>query len=233
MPMDKQTAARVLNEIATLLELRGDEGFRARAFQSAARALEDLDEDLAALVERDELRTVRGLGTTTARVVQELFETGASSYHEELRREVPEGLIELLHVPGLGPKRIHTLHTRLGIASLDDLERAAREGRVAELPGFGKRTQERVLEGIAYRRRTAGRRRRPEALAVAAELLEWLRAAAAVVRAEPAGELRRGLEVVQGVDVVAAVEGDAEPLLASFLALPGVLAGERTGPRIA
>ncbi len=227
--MDKQTAARVLDEIATLLELRGDAGFRARAFRSAARALEDLDEDLGALVVRGELRTVRGLGTTTARVVQELFETGESSYHEELRREVPEGLIELLHVPGLGPKRIHTLHTRLGIASLDDLEQAARAGSVAEVPGFGKRTQERILEGIAYRRRTTGRRRRPEALAVAAELLAWLRADAAVTRAEPAGALRRGLETVDGVDIVAAVEGDAEPLLARFLALPGASAGERTG----
>src|SRR5690606_20557116 len=157
------------------------------------------------------------------------FETGASSYHEELRREVPEGLIELLHVPGLGPKRIHTLHTRLGVASLDDLERAAREGKVAELPGFGKRTQERILDGIAYRRRTAGRRRRPEALAVAAELLDWLRTVASVTRAEPAGALRRGLEAVDGVDIVASVEGDAEPLLARFLALPGASPGERTG----
>jgi len=227
--MDKQTAARVLDEIATLLELRGDEGFRPRAFRSAARALEELEGDLAALVERGELRTVRGLGPATARVVEELFETGASSYHEELRREVPAGLVELLHVPGLGPKRIHILHTRLGIASLDDLERAAREGSVAELPGFGKRTQERILDAIAYRRRTAGRRRRPEALAAAAELLAWLRSDATVMRAEIAGELRRGLETVDGVDMVAAVEGDAEPLLSRFLALPGASPGERIG----
>ena len=227
--MDKHTAARVLDEIATLLELRGDEGFRARAFRSAARALEELEEDLASLIARGELRTVRGLGPATARVVQEVFETGTSSYHEELRREVPDGLIELLHVPGLGTKRIHTLHTRLGIASLDDLERAARAGAIAEIPGFGKRTQEKILDGIAYRRRTAGLRRRPEALAAAAELLAWLRADASVTRAEPAGALRRGLETVDGVDIVAAVNGDAEELLGRFITLPGASPGERTG----
>ena len=226
--MDKQTVARVLDEIATLLELRGDEGFRARAFRTAARALEELEEDLASLIARGELRTVRGLGPATARVVQEVFETGTSSYHEELRREVPDGLLELLHVPGLGTKRIHTLHTRLGIASLDDLEQAARAGAIAELPGFGKRTQERILEGIAYRRRTAGLRRRPEALATAAELLAWLRADPSVVRAEPAGALRRGLETVDGVDLVAAVDGDGQELLGRFISLPSAEPGERT-----
>jgi DNA polymerase (family 10) len=228
--MDKQAIGRVLNEIATLLELRGEDGFRARAFQVAARAIEELEEDVAALAASGALKQVRGVGPTTARVIRELVETGASGYHEELRREVPAGLLELLHVPGLGPKRIHTLHTRLGITSLDELERAARDGRLAGLPGFGARTQEKVLEGIAYRRRTAGRRRRPEALALAAELLDWLRADASVTRAEPAGALRRGLETVDGVDVVAAVEGDAAPLLARFLALHGAAAGERTGP---
>ncbi|HEX6940933.1 MAG TPA: DNA polymerase/3'-5' exonuclease PolX [Longimicrobiales bacterium] len=226
--MDKRAIAAVLTEIGTLMELRGDNPFRARAFYSAARAVESLDGDVAALARSGELAAVKGIGPATAEVARELVETGASTLHRELREATPDGLLEVLGVPGLGAKRIHVLHRELGIASLDDLERAAREGRIAGLSGFGAKTQEKILEGVAFLRSMAGRRRWPDANGVAAWACEQLRSHGSVVRLEVAGAVRRRLETVDGVDLVAAVE-DAAAVLAAFEALPGVSDVERDG----
>lgn len=219
--MDRHAVALVLDEIGTLLELQGADAFRARAFFNAARALDALEADLAELAATGELEQVRGLGPTTARVVRELLSSGTSSYHQELRRRTPAGLFELLAVPGLGARRIHVLHQALAVDSLEALERACREGRVAELPGLGERTQAKLLEGIGFVRSVASRRRQPEARAAAARVLGYLAGQPGVVRVELAGELRRRLETVDGIDVVAAVADRAAPVLEAFLALPG------------
>ncbi len=226
--MDKHAIAAVLNEIGTLLELRGGNPFRARAFYSAARAAESLEGDVAALALSGELAGVKGFGPATVDVARELVETGASTAHRELRDATPDGLLEILGVPGLGAKRIHTLHRELGIQSIDALERAATEGRIARLAGFGAKTQEKILEGIAFLRSMAGRRRWPDGNGIAEWACGLLRAHPAVAWLEAAGALRRRLETVDGVWIVAGTD-DAAAVLGAFAELPGVVGEEREG----
>jgi DNA polymerase (family 10) len=228
--VDKHAIALVLDEIGTLLDLHGENSFKAKAFQAAARAIEKADDDATELVRRGELETLAGIGPATARVIRELVNTGSSKYYLDLRARTPNGFYELLAVPKLGAKRIRILHEKLGINSVADLERAARAGEIAALPGFGGRTQEILLEGVNYVRGTLGRRRLFEALDVGPRLLGFVRALPGVVDAEVAGELRRRMETVDGIDIVAAIEPDArEKAIATFMELPGVMETRREG----
>jgi DNA polymerase (family X) len=226
--VDKHAIALVLDEIGTLLDLHGENSFKARAFQAAARAIERTDEDVAALARANALESIAGVGPATARVIRELVETGSAKYYLDLRARTPSGFYELLAVPKLGAKRIRILHEKLGIDSVADLERAAREGEIAKLPGFGGRTQEILLEGINYVRGTLGRRRLAEALDVGPRLLGFVSALPGVIEAEVAGELRRKLETVDGIDIVASTEDPNQPLQL-FLQLPGVTHAQREG----
>lgn len=213
--------ARVLSEIATLMELRGDDAFRSRAFASAARALEGTDADLWALAREERLTSLRGVGPAIASVIAEIVLTGRSTPLEELKAATPLGLFDVMRIPGLGTKRIHALHAQLGIDSLDALEAAARAGRVAGVSGFGAKTEAKILEGIAFARASRRRRRLPEAREAAARLLDSLRAAPGVEEAEIAGAVRRGMEVVDRVDLVAATR-EAERAEGALLTLNGV-----------
>src|SRR5437870_9259699 len=162
--MDKHAVALLLDEIGTLLDLQGENQFRARAFYAAARAAEGVEGDIAELARTGELEQVTGFGPATTSVVREVVESGVSRMHERLREKTPDGFFEMLGVPGLGPRRIHTLHERLAVRSLDELEQAARAGKLATLPGFGTKTQDKILSGIGFVRTSAGRRRHHEAL---------------------------------------------------------------------
>ncbi len=219
--MDKHVIAAVLTEIGTLMELRGENPFRARAFYGAARVIEGLTGDIAELVRTGALAKIKGIGPATAEVARELVETGISTVHRELREATPPGLFEVLEVPGLGAKRIHTLHKELGIASLDDLERAAVEGRIAGLAGFGAKTQEKILEGVAFLRSVAGRRRWPEAHAIAVAAAGALGSVPGVRRVEVAGGVRRLMETVDRVEILVEAD-DATAVLAAVGSLPGV-----------
>ncbi len=222
--MDKQAAALVLEEIARLLELQGEDRFRVRAFRSAARALERVEEDLPSLVQSGRLAQVRGIGAATARIVAELVETGRSSYHEALRERTPLGLRELLAVSGLGPGKVHTLHQELGVQSLEDLERALAEDRIAGLRGFGRRTAERIAGAIGFVRGTLGRRRLAPALETLERAAGAVAAMAHVRRSVGAGEGRRRLETVGEIVVVAEAEHRHHTaVLDSFSTMPGTM----------
>jgi DNA polymerase (family X) len=226
--MDKHAVALVLDEIGTLLDLHGENSFKARAYQAAARAIESVDEDIVELARRGELERVPGIGSATARTITELIETGTASYYLDLRARTPSGFYELLAVPKLGPKKIRLLHEQLGIQSVADLERAAREGRIAKVKGFSSRSEELLLEGIAYVRGTLGRRRLAEALEVGPRLLGFVSSLAGVIDAQLVGELRRSLETVAGIGIVVAVlPADVDDVLANFMALPGLNNAER------
>ena len=221
--MDKHAVALVLEEIATLLEVSGDRNrFRARAYRSAARAIDKLDRDIADVVAAGELLALAGIGPATARVIEELVGTGRSEYHETLRSRAPSGMRELLRVPGLGAQKIAVLHAELGVRDLDTLESAARSGAIARLRGFGDRTQARILEGIPFARGVSGRRRFHQVEEVAERVLGLIAATPGVKRAELAGELRRRLETVSGIVVVAAVEGGPDELVMGLQRVPGV-----------
>jgi DNA polymerase (family 10) len=220
--MDKHAVALVLEEIATLLEVSGDNRFKARAYRAAARAVDKLERDLADALASGELLAVAGIGPATARVIEELVNTGRSDYHETLRGRAPSGVHELLRVPGLGAQKIATLHAELGVRDLDTLEHAARSGAIAALRGFGERTQQRILEGIPFARGVSGRRRFHQVVEIAERVLGLVAATPGVRRAALAGDVRRRLETVSGIVVVAAVEGASEQLLAGLQRVPGV-----------
>ena len=226
--MDKNAVALVLSEIGTLLELQGENRFKARAFLMAARAVEKLDRNLADLVRAGRLREVPGIGPATAAVVRELVETGTSRYYRDLRARTPSGMRELLAVPGLGARKVRELHEKLGIESIADLEVAAAEGRIAQLRGFGKRTQDRLAAGVDFVRGATGRRRLSQTLEPAGRVLGYLRALPVVRRVELAGEMRRWLETVSGIELVAsAARADIAAVLDAFVAMPGMADGGR------
>ena len=146
--MDPRTAALVLTQIAAFLALRGDSRFKSKAYEQAARALVALDtDDLGALDRAGTLADTPGIGKATLAVVRDLIATGESRYLDELRADLPAGLLDLMNVPGLALARIHFLHETLGIDSLDSLELAARDGRLATAKGFGPKTAAKILRG--------------------------------------------------------------------------------------
>ena len=151
--MDPRTAAHALTQIAAFLELRGESRFKAKAYEQAARSIVTLDtDDLAALDRQGTLAATRGLGPATLSVVRDLIATGESSYLEKLRTETPAGLLDLLNVPGLATAKIHLLHEMLAVDSIESLEAAARDGRLAKLKGFGPKTAAKLLRGIELSR---------------------------------------------------------------------------------
>jgi DNA polymerase (family 10) len=230
--MDPRTAAHVLGQIAAHLELRGESRFKSRAYEQAAAALVAIDtDDLGPLYRSGELASTRGLGPATLSVIRDLVETGESSYLEQLRATTPSGLLELLRVPGLGTAKIQRLHHELGIDSVDSLERAARDGRVAKLPRYGPKTAEKILRGIERLRAAGSLRRFPEAAAEGVTLLAMVRAHPDVVTAELAGSLRRRRETIGDVDVVAACRARPAAVASSFAKVSGVreARGEGTG----
>ena len=153
--MDPRSAALALNEISAFLQLRGDSSFKSRAYRTAARAVLALDtDDLRPMVRSGELAATPGVGPAVLSILEELAECGSSSYLERLRENTPEGLLELLRVPGLGPAKIFQIHQALGIESLFELDEATRDGRLTTIKGFGPRTAQKLRNGIAFLRET-------------------------------------------------------------------------------
>jgi len=213
--------AAILTEIGTLLELKGENPFKTRAYLNAARAIESLDEPIEKVVAEGRLDQVKGIGESLREKITELVTTGRLPYYEELKASIPPGLIELLDIPGLGPKRILTLREKLGIESVEALERACREGKVAALPGFGEKTQANLLEGIQRRRQFASQHLLIEAWSAAEPLLEFLRQHPDVIRCSPAGSLRRSKEVIGDLDLLASSKNPRR-VLEDFTRQPGV-----------
>ena len=201
--MDSRTAAHTLELIAQFLELKGENQFKVRAYAGAANGVRGLNaDDLTPLYESGELGKVRGLGPATLAVIGDLIETGESRYLEELRASMPEGLVSMLEVPGLTPARIHTIYETLNIDSLDALEDAARDGRLATLPRFGPKTAAKILDGIAKVRLRGNLRLFHHAMIEGQRLVEAVRSHPDVIRAELGGAVRRCMEVAGPVVVV-------------------------------
>ena len=216
-----KAAAVFVEEYGVLLELSGANAFRVRAYTNAVRALETLAAPLDEMLAAGTLTEVKGIGKSVAELVAEFAETGTARAYEELRAAVPAGLLEMLRVPGLGPRKIIAIREALGVADLDALAEAARAGQLADLKGFGKKTQENILKGIDYIRAHQGRFRADIARASADQLLETLAQLPQTERVEVAGSLRRAKETVKDIDFV--VSGtDAEAIAAAFVGHPEV-----------
>lgn len=223
--IDSRTAAHVLSQIAAHLELRGENRFKSRAYETAARAVLALGvDDLAPLVTSGEISGVRGLGPATVAVIRDLVETGASRYLDQLREATPEGLVDMLRVPGLSPEKIHKIYEGLEIADLAQLEEAARDGRLAKLKGFGPKTAEKILKGIAFSRDTGVLALYPHARVEAEHLAALVREHPDIREVVIAGAVRRHREVASGVSLVACCREDASPVAVatSFTRIGGV-----------
>ena len=221
--MDSRSAAHVLTQIGTLLEVKGEQKFKARAYKGAARSLIALDtDDLAPLVRSGELADTPGIGPATLSVVRELVETGESSYLNQLRQGMPEGFLDLLRVPGLNLAKVQLIHDELGVQSLEDLEQVAQNGRLAELPKFGQKTADKILRGIEVLRRNAHLQRFPAAAIESQVLLANVLKHPDITVGEVAGSIRRHREVVADIDIVAACSSDPVKVAESFARSPGV-----------
>ena len=220
--MDKDAVAEVLKEIGVLLELKGENPFKTRAYVNGARTLEGLTEPLETLIQEERLGEVKGIGKALVEKITELVETGELEYYTNLKASIPAGLIEMLDVQGMGPKKVKALHDKLGIESIEALEAACEAGQVAELDGFGKKSEEKILESIAFKRQHASHHHRHKMLIAAEPILDDLRSHPDVIRCDIAGSLRRGKEVSGDIDFLVSAK-DSTDIIEAFTTRDGIL----------
>lgn len=216
--MINQQISRIFNEIADLLEIKGENQFRIRAYRKAAQNIESLSKDVAQLAE-NELTGIPGIGKDLAGKIREFISTGAVKTHRELREEIPESLIMLLSIPGLGPKTAKLLHDKLNISSMDSLERLAHEHKLSGLPGIKDKTEKNILKGIEMIRR--GKERQPigKVLPLADEIRHRLLKTSPLKELEIAGSLRRWKDTIKDIDLLA-VSDEPEKAMNAFVRLP-------------
>lgn len=217
--MDNRGIAHVFGEIADLLEIKGENLFKIRAYRSASETIAAWPDPLDRCDEK-QLRDVPGIGKDLAAKIRELATTGVCTYHQELLQEFPPTILDLLRLQGVGPKTVALLYSALNVRSLDDLAAAARDGRLRSLKGMGAKKEALILKAIEERQRDAGRHLLSDTAAVSAELIAYLHERAPDVEFIPVGSLRRGCETCGDIDILA-VGGSAE-LMQQFVAHPKV-----------
>jgi len=218
--VDNASIAQVLGEIADLLEIKGENAFKIRAYRSAADIIATTGEAIARMTDA-QLRGIPGIGKDLAAKIRELTETGASVYHRELLAEFPPTMLDLLHLQGVGPKTVARLHASLGVTSLDDLAAAARAGKIRAMPGMGAKKEAQILKAVEDRQRDEGRHLLADTAAVCEELLSHLRSHDADAEFIPVGSLRRGRDTCGDIDVLC-VGGNGDAVMAAFVAHPRV-----------
>jgi len=208
--MDKNQVASLLDEIASLMELKeGSNPFEVRAYQNAARAVNALDGDIEQLTRQGKLKGVQGLGSTIIKRIEEVVETGHIALYDELVETTPPIKLEMMRIPGVGPKKINAIYNQLHVTSIPDLVEACKEDKVAVLPGFGKKTQDKILQGIAFLAQHAGRFLYPVAEEESSHIYAALKELPEIVRLQVAGSLRRRRETIGDIDMVASVADSA------------------------
>ncbi len=201
--MDKKQVAEILDEMGTLFELRGENPFKCRAFHNASRTVEALTDDLNELVRSGNIRNVKGIGEHLAGIIADLTAKGKSKEYDQLKALLPAGLLEMVRIQGLGPKRVKILYERLKIKSVADLKEAAEKHKLAKLEGFGEKTEENILKGIELLTKTSDKHLYPKAKESAERILQTIAKLKEVKRCEIAGSLRRRNEVIGDIDIVA------------------------------
>src|SRR6059036_720667 len=224
--MTKEKIAGELEQIATLLELKNENPFKIRAYTNAARAIETFGGNIANFQDEEALAKIPGIGKSIAEKIKELAATGSLKYFEELSAEFPPGILELFSLPGLGAKKIKALYDKLGISSIEQLQKACEQGRLAELPGFGETTQQKLCEAIARRAAHAGSFQFGQAAAKAETLRADLATCPDALHVDVAGSYRRRKEIVHDLDFLVATKKPesitkffvSHPLVESILA---------------
>jgi DNA polymerase (family 10) len=227
--MTKEEIAGVLEQIATLLELKAENPFKIRAYTNAARAIETFGANVSDFQDEEAVAKIPGIGKSIAVKIRELAETGSLKYFRELSAEFPPGILELFSLPGLGAKKIKALHDRLGVSSIAQLQKACEEGRVAELAGFGETTQQKIRDAIARRASHAGSFQFGQVAAEAEALRSDLAAHEAALQVEIAGSYRRRKEIVHDLDLLVATK-EPEAVTQFFVSHPLVESVIAKGP---
>lgn len=221
MDMRREDIAEILEEIALLLELKGENVFKTRAYRNGAETTLNAEEDIIALAKEGKLGDVKGFGKALQEKVAELVQTGKMTYYENLRAEFPEGLFELFDLSGLGPKKIKALYEKLGVDSVAALKEVCKSGKVAELSGFGAKTVDKILEAIELKEKFASHFRLGSVAVMAETLLDSVRQHPATLRCTHAGSYRRSKEILHDIDILVATDKPAE-LTEYFSKLPEV-----------
>ena len=219
--MTAADAAAVFEKIALLMELKGENPFKVRAYRTGAEIVENFSGDIMKLAAANELPVVKGLGDALRDKLHEMATTGRLEFFENLKAEFPETIFELFSIQGLGPKGIKLIHEELGVGSIADLKRAIESGAVAQLAGFGEKKAAKILEGIAFRGEHASEFLQDAAMPLAEQILEALRQHSDVSRAEVCGSYRRGKEIVHDLDFLVATK-KPETVIDAFVKLPVV-----------
>jgi len=218
MPVTNQEVARKLHEIYILMQLAGENRFRAIAFDRASQTIESLDSDINDYIEKEKLTDIKGIGDSIAQDIYSYAATGTIPVLESLHEDIPKGLIKWLEISGLGPKNIYKIHNELGISEIDDLKKACKDGSVASLKGLGKKSAEKILKSIEWMEEHSQRCRLDQALAIARPLFDFMKDQNGVQQIEIAGSLRRSKETIGDVDIlIGAEESNASSLMEAFV----------------
>ena len=201
--MKNQFVADILYQIADLLDLKGEIFFKTRAYRTAAQTIEVLDEDIEVVSKENRLREIPGVGEALAKKIKELLETDRMEYFERLKKEIPEGLLAMLNISGLGPKKISALYQNLGIKTIDELRQACTDGKLRNLEGFGEITERNILRGILLMEKTSGRALLNVAYEDGKSYIHYLKKCNKIERLSIAGSLRRRKETIGDLDILA------------------------------
>jgi len=214
--------AWIFHELADLLEFKGEDFFKIRAYKKAAKVLAGLDEPLEEIRKRGGLAKIPGIGKNIAAKLNEILTTGSLQKHEDLLREIPPGLLEIMSLPGIGPKRAGVIYERLGVSSLEELAKATREGRVRDLPGMGSKTENELIRNIENLNNRTGRLLLATARDLAEEFTGYLEVLPGVIKVEAGGSLRRWRETVGDIDLVVAAAVDPRSIMQVIASHPRV-----------
>jgi len=219
--MDKKSVAKILKEIGVILELKGDNLFKTRAYYNGARIIESFTGNLNDLVESGEISNLKGIGKALSDKISTLVKTGGLPYYDELKSTIPEGLLDLIKIPGLGAKKVKIVYDKLDITSVGELEYACRENRLRDLEGFGEKSQENIIAAIELRKKYNERFLYPVALQESENLKKYLIQNNKIIRLEVTGSLRRKLETIKDIDFVCScLTSDRKEIMEFFVAYP-------------
>jgi len=227
--MTRQDAATIFERIATLLELKGENPFKTRAYRTGAEIVESFSGDIMKMAAENELSGIKGLGEALRDKLHEMATTGRLEFYEKLKAEFPETLFDLFDIQGLGPKKVAALHKELGVGSIADLKRVCEDGSASKLSGFGGKSVEKILESIAFHESHASEFRQDQVYGIVQSILETLRAHPNASRVEICGSFRRGKETVHDLDFLVATR-QPEAVIESFVKLPEVIDVIAHGP---
>ncbi|HUE75353.1 MAG TPA: DNA polymerase/3'-5' exonuclease PolX [Chloroflexota bacterium] len=220
--MNNDEVAGIFDRIGDLLEVKGESTFRVNAYREAARQIRSVGEPIADLAEAGRLRDIRGVGDAIALKIEEYLRTGRLEYYEKLRQEIPESLVELLQISGLGPQKARMLHQELNVQSIADLREAATSGKLKDLPGMGAKTEQNIIRELDRWEQRSRRLPLGVALPAAEAMAETLRQQCpAIERVSPAGSIRRGRDTIGDIDLVAS-STDPKAVIECFVGLPAV-----------